>query len=157
MPLIGRRNLDKAIEDAVDDLDNKLSAIYIHGLNQMVRMTPVHFKDGGRLKNNWFLSVASPSSKTRDDNVAGSASFAEVGSMPKTVRGKKIFFSNNLPYANTVEYGGYPNPPSKGTNTSETKGKPKYQKLSSGGYSRQFPEGMVRINIKKMKARIKKL
>ena len=157
MPLIGRDRLDDAIDDTVKELNKKLSAIYIKGLGEMVRMSPVHFKDGGRLKNNWFLTVGQPSSNTRDGNATGSTSYAELGSMPATVLGKKVYFTNNLPYANTVEYGGYPNPPKKGTNTSETKGEPNYQKLSAGGYSRQFPNGMARINIKKMKAKVKKL
>ena len=75
--------------------------------------------------------------------------------MPKIVIGKRLFFTNPMPYANVVEYGGYPNPPKMGTNTSES-GTPKFQKLSTGGYSRQAPSGMVRINVKRMRVRLKR-
>ena len=152
MPLIGRRNLDKAIEDAIEVLNGKLTDIYTKGLRSMVSRTPVHFKDGGRLKNNWFLTAGQPSTKTRGGSANGSGSLAELGKMPTYVLDKKIYFTNNLPYANTVEYGGYPNPVETGTWTGS-----KYQKLSTGGYSRQAPNGMVRVNIKKIEARIKKL
>jgi len=152
MPLIGRRKLDRAIEDTIDVLNKKLTGVYIKGLQSIVSRTPVHFKDGGRLKNNWFLTVAQPSTKTRGGSANGSSSLAELGKMPTYVLDKKIYFTNNLPYANTVEYGGYPNPVELGTWTGN-----KYQKLSAGGYSRQAPNGMVRVNIKKMEARIKKL
>ena len=152
MPLKGREGVEKAIEDTVIVLNKKLSAIYIKGLGDIIRATPVHFDGGGGLKNNWFLTVKSPSTKERGGNAGGSSSFAEVGKMPNVVLGKKIYFTNNRPYAIIGEYGGYPNPPKVGTWTGNA-----YQKLSAGGYSRQAPNGMVRISIKKMKAKVKKL
>jgi len=154
MPLIGRVNLNKAIKNKVGGLNEKLTAIYVKTLSNIVSATPVHFKDGGRLKNNWFLTVAQPSGKTRGGSANGSSSLAELGKMPDYVLDKKIYFTNNLPYANTVEYGGYPliKDQSNGTWTGS-----RYQHLSSRGYSRQAPNGMVRVNIKKMEARIKKL
>ena len=152
MSLIGRKSLDMAIDGAVKQMNNNLIGIYTKGLVNIVLATPVHFKDGGRLKNNWFLTVGQPSSKTRSGNKGGSSSLGELGKMPDSVLGKKVYFTNNLPYANTVEYGGYPNPVEVGTWTGN-----KYQKLSAGGYSRQAPNGMVRIAIKKMEQRIKKL
>ena len=152
MPLIGRDRLDDAIDETVKVLNRKLMGIYIKGLQSIVTTTPVHFKDGGRLRNNWFLTVAQPSSRTRGGSPSGSASLGELGKMPVDILDKKIYFTNNLPYANTVEYGGYPNPVETGTWTGD-----KYQKLSAGGYSRQAPNGMARIAIKKMKSRIKKI
>jgi hypothetical protein len=152
MPLIGRKSLDKAIDKAIDVVNAELIGVYVFGLRAIITGTPVHFKDGGRLKNSWFLTVGQPSTKTRNSNASGSSSFAEVGKLPDNVLGKKIFFTSNEPYANTVEYGGFPNPVELGTWTGTA-----FQKLSSGGYSRQAPSGMARISIKKMKSRIKKL
>ena len=152
MPLIGRKNLNKAIDGAVKQMNNNLIRVYTKGLVDIVLKSPVHFKDGGRLRNNWFLTVGQPSSKTRGGNATGSASLSELGKMPESVLGKKVYFTNNLPYANTIEYGGYPNPVEVGTWTGN-----KYQKLSAGGYSRQAPNGMARISIKKMETKVKKL
>lgn len=152
MPLIGRERLNKAIDKAVMNMNDSVVGIYTQGLSAIITATPVHFKDGGRLKNNWFLTASSPSTRTRGGNSSGSSSFAEVGKLPEIVLGKKIYFTNNMPYANTVEYGGYPSPVELGTWTGNA-----YQKLSAGGYSRQAPNGMARIGIKKMKAKVKKL
>ncbi len=44
-----------------------------------------------------------------------------------------MYITNALPYAATLEYGGYPNPPKNPT------GK------TVGGYSVQAPQGMFRI------------
>ena len=35
--------------------------------------------------------------------------------MPRYVLGKKIFFTNNLPYIGILEYGGFPKPVKKGS------------------------------------------
>ena len=152
MPLIGRDKLEKAIDDKVSELNKSLISIYATGLRNIVEATPVHFDGGGRLKNNWFLTVSSASSKTRGGQASGSSSLAQIGSLPGYVLGKKIYFTNNLPYAGIVEYGGYPSPPKDGTWTGT-----KFEKLSSGGYSKQAPSGMTRINVNKMIARIKAL
>ena len=152
MPLIGRDRLTADIEGAVEDLNNKLISIYATGLRNIVLGTPVHFDRGGRLKNNWFLTVSTPSSKTRGGQASGSSSFSQIGQLPSNVLGKKIYFTNNLPYAGVVEYGGYPSPPENGTWTGQ-----RFEQLSSGGYSKQAPRGMARISVAKMKRRINSL
>ncbi len=153
MPIHGMPSVKKAIIAKKKALNDKVFAAYAFGLGEVIKMTPVHFKDGGRLKNNWLLSVGQPESGTKlATSSNGSGSFAQLAEMPKNVIGKKIFFTNNLPYATVVEYGGYPNPVSIGTRT----GKGIYQKLSVSGYSRQAPAGMARINIKKIQQRLRK-
>ena len=153
MPLIGLSSVHKAVDKKVSDVNEKVKAVYIQGLSAIITMTPVHFKDGGRLRNNWFLTVGEPSSSSnrKPEGKAATGSHASVDKMPSWVLGQTLYFANNLPYANVVEYGGYPKAPKKGTNTSLVKGKPSYQILSSGGYSIQRPNGMVRINLTKMR------
>lgn len=53
-------------------------------------------------------------------------------SEPAKQLGDSSFVRNGLPYAPVVEYGGYPNPPKKGTGKTE------------GGFSKQAPQGMLR-------------
>ncbi len=154
MPLQGVDNLKKAIKAKKKALNDGLKAQYIKHLSAIITSTPVHFKDGGRLRNNWFLSVGSPEYRTSViSSKQGSSSMAQIGQMPDMVIGKKIYFTNSLPYANVVEYGGYP----KNVNYGTRVGKGKYQKLSSGGYSKQAPRGMVRINMVKLQNGIKQL
>ena len=54
----------------------------------------------------------------------------------------KIFMTNNLPYARTLEFGKYPTPVKRGTYV----GKGRYEKRSQGGFSKLAPRGMVRVN-----------
>lgn len=154
MPLQGVDAVKKAIRAKKKALNDGLKAQYIKHLSAIITSTPVHFKDGGRLRNNWFLSVGSPEYRTSlIASKQGANSMAQIGQMPNIVIGKKIYLTNNLPYANVVEYGGYPKSPKKGTNI----GGGRCQILSSGGYSKQAPNGMVRINMVKLQNGIKRL
>lgn len=58
-----------------------------------------------------------------------------LNAVPDTKGDESLFISNNLPYITTLEYGGYPNPPKKGT------GK------TINGYSKQAPNGMVGVTL----------
>jgi hypothetical protein len=145
----------KAIDAMVTGSNETIKKEYIKTLTKIIQQTPVHFKDGGRLRNSWNLSESSPKGVARTPNGNGIGSVASVARMPKTVIGKRLFFTNPMPYANKVEYGGYPNPVEMGTNTSESDS-PQFQKLSAGGYSKQAPSGMVRLNVKRMRTRLKR-
>jgi hypothetical protein len=75
--------------------------------------------------------------------------------MPKRVVNKKMFLTNNLPYIETLEYGGYPNPVKKGS--WDVKGK-KFTIKSTGGFSKQVaPDGWVRKTLKSMASKIRQL
>ena len=149
MPLIGLDRVEKAIDNIVLEQNKKVKAIYIQGLSAVITGTPVHFKDGGRLRNNWFLTTEKPSQSTRGPSSGGSASYSSLSKMPDYVLDKTIYFTNNMPYANVVEYGGYPKNPKYGTWTGSG-----FQKLSQNGYSKQAPSGMVRIQLVKMRNKL---
>lgn len=149
MPLIGLDKVEKAIDNIVLDQNKKVKAIYIQGLSAIITQTPVSFKDGGRLRNNWFLTTEKPSQSKRGPNSRGSASYSSLNKMPDYVLDKTIYFTNNMPYANVVEYGGYVKNPKYGTWTGSG-----LQKLSQNGYSKQAPNGMVRINLVKMRNKL---
>ncbi len=149
MPLIGLDKVEKAIDNIVLEQNKKVKAIYIQGLSAVITGTPVHFKDGGRLRNNWFLTTEKPSQSTRGGNSRGSASYSSLSKMPDYVLDKTIYFTNNMPYAVTVEYGLYPKNPKLGTWTGS-----QYQKLSQNGYSKQAANGMVRVSLTKMRAKL---
>lgn len=151
----GIDNAIKAIDGMIAGSNETVKKEYIKTLTAIVKGTPVHFKDGGRLRNGWNLSESSPKGVERSPNGSGSGSISSIARMPEVVIDKKLYFTNPLPYVNVVEYGGYPNPVELGTNTSESSS-PQFQKLSSGGYSKQAPSGMVRINVKRMRTRLKR-
>lgn len=149
MPLIGLDEVEKAIDNIVLEQNKKVKAIYIQGLSAVITGTPVSFKDGGRLRNNWFLTTEKPSQSKRGSNSRGSASYSSLSKMPDYVLDKTIYFTNNMPYANVVEFGGYVKNPKYGTWTGSG-----FQKLSQNGYSKQAPAGMVRIQLVKMRNKL---
>lgn len=116
--------------------------------SSIIQDTPV---DSGRLRANWLVSFNTPiDAELKLEDKEGDATIAKAKAL---INGNKIplvyWIQNNLPYANVVEFGLYPNPVKLGSRTKQaTKGSPvKYQVLSVGGFSAKAPQGMVRINI----------
>ena len=145
MPLENLDNVKKAIRKTKVNANRDIKSMYILGLRTIIKATPV---DEGRARNNWFLTVGSPTELSGRSAVKGGngshRSVSEV--MPNWVINKKIFFTNNMPYIETLEYGGYPTP-SKG-------------KKTSGGYSNQLrpfksPKGWVRATLIDMANKIR--
>jgi len=154
MPLKGLKGVKLAIDQLEQSANDNVRGVYLAGLKNIVQETPA---DKGRARNNWFLSVTAPSNKTTTSaSIGGGASLSQASKMPKRVLGKKIYFTNNLPYIGILEYGGFPKPVKKG---SYIKRSGEYEKLSENGYSKQLKgaKGWVRINIKRMQSKIKKL
>lgn len=102
---------------ALDKVDKVRRASVLELFKLVIMATPV---DTGRLRGNWQTTINSPAGAvtTRDDP-SGAAALAEamanLGSLADVV-----WFTNNLPYAERIEY---------------------------EGWSRQAPEGMVRRHI----------
>ena len=96
----------------------------------VIKGSPV---DTGRFRGNWFASGATPSSEISDktdktgDATANAAAQVVVGIADWT----NMTLANNLDYANVIEFGGYPG---DGPNT-------------VGGFSKQAPSGVVRVNV----------
>lgn len=89
--------------------------------------------DTGRFRMNWQAAGRSPETGT----VTGvdKTGTTSINKMASVIVGLKDWFeftlANNLPYASVIEYGGYPG---DGPNT-------------TGGYSKQAPSGVVRVNV----------
>jgi hypothetical protein len=152
MPLIGRENLNLAIDNLKMSMNDDVKGVYLAGMKNIVQGTPA---DKGRARNNWFLTVGAPSNKTTTSaSVGGGGSLSQASKLPKIVLGKKIFFTNNLPYINILEYGGYPSPVEKGSYIKKSKS---YEILSVNGYSKQAPTGWVRKAVILMRNKIRSL
>lgn len=140
MPLLGRKNVDSAIDDLYTKTNDNLRGVFLSGLTNIVQETPV---DEGRARNNWFLSVSTPSSATTTSKAKGLGAIRQLRSMPKRVLNRKIYYSNNLPYISKLEYGGY------GSNSPSGK--------TANGFSKQAPNGWVRKTLIKMQNKIRAL
>ena len=130
------------------------------GLSEDIIMaTPV---DSGRARGNWFPEINSFSSQedlTADDK-RGLKARASVRSKVRALElGHTFTLTNNLPYIEKLEYGLYPLNPKYGTRY-EIRDSDKFVTetgfviLSQGGFSKQAPQGMVRINLIKWQQHI---
>ncbi len=159
MPLKGLGRVRKAMEMIKAGANDDVRGVWFAGMQNIVEGTPAR---SGGTRNAWRLSEGRPKSGYADSNgiapkadskVGGSKSFASIfGALPDNVLGKKLFFSNDSPAIHLLEYGGYPNPVKLG---SLFEGR--FQKLSSGGYSKQAPGGWVRKDLILMRQKIRSL
>lgn len=117
------------VENFVNQFRNALDATMretvIEAHNSIKAHTPVALEDGGELRGSWEVSDSDP----------------KWGSM--------VYISTNKSYAPVIEYGLYPDPVKRGT---WIRKEHRYEKFSQGGFSKQAPQGMVRITAKEMKA-----
>ncbi len=100
--------------------------------NDIVLNSPV---EEGTLRANWLSKKnqadTSYNESTTDKSGSGSINALTIELSTLDI-GDSFFFTNSLPYAEVVEYGGYsPNGP----------------KVTEEGYSKKAPEGMVRVSI----------
>jgi hypothetical protein len=147
MPLTGFESVIRLIRENKAEANLKVYAVFYDGLSEIIKETPV---DEGRARNNWWMTESAPFSlsSSRGDNTSGSGSLSSLSSMPANVLNKKLYLTNNMPYIETLEYGGYPNP-SNGDKT-------------TGGYSKQLtpfrsPKGWVRFNLIRMANKVREL
>ena len=128
---------DKATEETMREVTEVT-------FSEIVRSTPV---DEGRLRGNWQISDhVLPSRILTQEDKSGSNAINKIKKFTKNSKNFSIFtLTNKLPYANVVEFGGYPDPVKQGTKLADGS----FEKRSKSGYSKLAPNGMVRINMNK--------
>lgn len=99
--------------------------------SNVVKITPV---DSGRCRGNWNIGIGFVNSAVNPN--AKKPQYTSKNKMPKADNNEPYFISNHLRYAPLLEFGGYPNPP-KNPATAKT----------VNGYSKQAPNGMVRVTL----------
>lgn len=126
----------------------------------VIMMTPV---DTGRAKGNWQCTMTRPADGIIDSKQSEEATIAKMmETVLKSSIRNGIFLTNNLPYIQKLEYGGYPNPAKQGSylKSGQTKGQhtgPGFFKFSEGGYSKQAPAGMVRVSLERIEKDLKEI
>lgn len=124
MPVRGIGNIKKAIDDITTNTNNKVRGIMFQALSNIQLGTPV---DSGRARNNWFLTTTSPSDK-ETNSVSGNS--ITLDDLPPFVFDKTIYYTNNLPYIERLEF---------------------------QGWSKQAPSGWVRTEIIRAKRALRKI
>lgn len=168
----------KGFGDAFDDF----TAAFIDGSEETMRAVTTAIADGaikqspvdngseftknigGNFRANWFVTGKQPSTKyTEKTDKAGITTTNEAKIKALTIKDWSVFnITNNSPQARVIEFGGYPNPVANGTRinaagTRQNPVKPIYEQRSSGGYSKQAPSGVLRINVARVKANFDKI
>lgn len=136
-----------ASESQINDAYNKaLKKTAIKTFGEIIRMTPV---DTGRARNNWQIGMSLNTSVLGAGNKGLSYVQREI---PDRLPGRKVYLFNNLPYIGTLEYGGYPTPVRRGSWDRRTQS---YVIKSINGYSKQAPNGMVRVALAHWNSRLR--
>ena len=92
--------------------------------------------DEGRLRSNWFPAIDSYSIETTESTDENKTTNEVVSTFNKARLGQTMTLTNNLPYANTIEFGLY----------ADSIGYADGAKTING-FSKKAPAGMVRVNV----------
>lgn len=134
------RRTDEAIA-----LDVRKTALDL--FTRVILKTPV---DTGAARNSWGVSTGA-TAEPPAPNLGGGIGAMTVAVAAAPVGGT-IWLSNGLPYIRVLEYGLYPNPPKRGSWVKGSKGSPGHWEIKSvNGYSKQAPQGMVRVSIEEVR------
>lgn len=117
-------DINKFLQKVNSNQTEVLQKVALDLFTQIVLKSPVRT---GRFRNNWYPAIGTISGEMNISAMdpAGSASLSRIQSVVSQFGPNKvIYMSNNLPYANKLEY----------------------------GYSRQAPVGMVRVSIASFQA-----
>lgn len=132
----------------------------LEALRRVVKRTPVL---KGRARANWQLTIGEPAEGELDQLdpsgattiAAGTATIQALAqAAPKSF--PIVWLTNNVPHILTLEEGGYPPNPEKGTYMPERRTrsgrrvKARYEIRSAGGYSKQAPRGMVAVTVEEL-------
>ena len=125
-------DIQNLTKNTIDNLNKIMRLAALNLFRQVVLKTPV---DTGRARSNWQATIGGVAKGTVDGEKSEEQILQEIVDVVSGGRIKQGFFlTNNLPYIQKLEYGGYPMSPKKGDKT-------------TGGYSKQAPAGMVRISM----------
>lgn len=142
-------NFAKITEDKIEQIF-RLSAIQL--FKSVILKTPV---DTGRARSNWQTEIGKFSKGEIDHIKNNEALIADmINKVNEGTIAQGYFLANNLPYIQKLEYGGYPLAPKQG---SWDKKKKDFVIKTEGGFSKQAPEGMVRISLEEVKADLKRI
>jgi hypothetical protein len=135
----------KIIEKTQGKTDTFCRMVALGLLTKLIEKSPV---DTGRFKNNWFVALDSINlTQVQATDKTGQLVMARgTAIIEEFTAGHVVNITNSLPYAKVLEFGEYGNPP----------GSANGEKTVSG-YSKQAPEGMVRITMAEMTTQLNQI
>lgn len=136
-------DIQRFVEKAKKNPETTMRQVSYKLFSAIIKESPV---DTGRFRMNWQTAGAAPASGILEGfDKSGDAAIGDAASYIFSASNWGEFtLTNNLPYATVIEFGGYPDPVKNGTWNPKTK---EYEIRSAGGYSKQAPHGVVRVNV----------
>lgn len=133
-----------------------VGAVALSMFGAIVEGTPVGDFDPdheGSARGSWVFKIGTPDGGFGRRNVGKTG--ADLGIPPDGMRllGKKLFLVSAIPYMQILEFGGYPDPVKKGTFNKRTG---QFEIRSAGGFSKQAPAGMIRLNTARLGAFVRR-
>ena len=128
--------VDDFILGVADSTDETIKGSAIALFGAIIKASPV---DEGTFRANWYVTKDKPSTRVNPNGSAGENVI--LNRTANRILGienyKRIIMTNNLPYAPVIEFGEFP------TGSANEAG----SKVTTQGYSRQAPQGVVRTNV----------
>ena len=123
-------DVKKFADQFIDGSEKAMRGTTIKLWGAIIESSPV---DQGRFRANWFPSDGSLSTKVTDnvDKSGAQTVSAATNYVMSAAKWDEFSLTNNLPYSEVIEFGGYAG---DGPNT-------------VGGFSKQAPAGVVRVNV----------
>ena len=97
----------------------------------------------GTHRGSWVFKIGTPDGGFGRRNINKSGLDLNIPEDGLRMLGKRSFLVSAAPAMQTLEFGGYPDPVKKGTFNKRTG---RFEIRSAGGFSKQAPAGMIRIN-----------
>lgn len=132
------KDIENLSERTIAKIQKIMKTAALELFKSVIMMTPV---DTGRARGNWQCT----------ENKEASGIIKKIRNESETIRvmmdkvikssiEKGIFLTNNLPYIQKLEYGGYGDGPK-----------------TQGGYSKQAPQGMVRVSLERIEKDLREI
>jgi len=142
--------------DIAEEMIGKFEKAVVEFASTVINKSPIGIEDSeGNYQANWQIA------SKENDNVLDGRFKAGVAYSKSKLEGKykygkdiTMYLFNNSPQANVIEYGGYKKNPKQGT---WNKYKKAYEIRSLSGFSKQAPQGHVRINLQKLNEKLRVL
>jgi len=142
-------DIEKWAAKAIGGIKTVVKCVRFKVVNDVIFNTPV---DTGRARGNWQASIGAPIAGFTDkEDKAGQATVTAGIAIASDNVGSDFYIVNNLPYIRVLEYGGYPVPVKRGT---YNKQKGVWEIRSEGGFSKQAPQGIVRVTVRNVEAQV---
>lgn len=127
-------NFGNQIREFSIDFSNLSDEVYrstvISFFGQIIFASPV---DTGRFRSNWFVTESAPSTRTRLSALSVNQVTRDVErKVNGAIHARVFWLTNNLSYAEIIEFGGYRDGPK-----------------TINGFSRQAPQGVVRTTARR--------